>query len=137
MGKQEGMSNGIQFRNIHHKSTLADLFADDDLHDDHSCASDTDWDLNKKPEEDLKKITFNNHVDDDEVEDINIDNKDIRHLNNGGNLSWNIGVQHEQEHQNNHFGGPVVDKHQPSHHLEGHNEGNHIDEEVDKVTEVG
>ena len=72
-----------------------------------------------------------------EIKDINIDNKDIRHLNNGGNLSWNIGVQHEQEHQNNHFGGPVVDKHQPSHHLEGHNEGNHIDEEVDKVTEVG
>ena len=73
MGKQEGMPNGIQFHNIHHKSTLADFYADEDLNDDDSCALVTDWDLSKKPEEDLKKITFDDHVDDDEVEDFNID----------------------------------------------------------------
>ena len=42
MGKQEGMPNGIQFHNIHHKSTLADLYTDKDLNDDNSYASDTD-----------------------------------------------------------------------------------------------
>ena len=42
MGKQEGMPNRIQFCNIHHESTLADIFTDDVLQDDDSCASDTD-----------------------------------------------------------------------------------------------
>ena len=90
MGKQEGMPNRIQFCNIHHKSTLADLFADHDLHNDNSCASDTDRGLYKKPEKVLKKITFDSHVDDNEVKDLNIDNEDILHLNDGGNLSCNI-----------------------------------------------
>ena len=27
MGKQEGMLDGIQFHNIHHESTLSDLYA--------------------------------------------------------------------------------------------------------------
>ena len=43
MGEQDGMPNGIKFRNIHHESTLADLFADDNLNDDDSNASDNDW----------------------------------------------------------------------------------------------
>ena len=111
-GEQNGTANGIQFCNIHHKSTLVDLFADDDHHNDDSNTSDTDSDLSEKPEEDLKKITFDNHIDDNEVEDLNIDNKDIRHLNDGDYLSCNIGVQHEQEVQHNHSGGPIVDKHQ-------------------------
>ena len=51
--KQDDMSSGIEFRNIHHKSTLADLFADKDLNDDNSNASDKDWGLNKNPGEDL------------------------------------------------------------------------------------
>ena len=34
MGKQEGIPNRIQFRNIHHKSIIADLFADNDLNND-------------------------------------------------------------------------------------------------------
>ena len=92
--------------------------------------------LNKKLEEDLKKITFDNHVDDNEVKDLNIDNKDILHLNDGGDRSRNIGVQHEQEDQHNHFGGTTVDKHQPNHHLEGHNKGNDINKEVDEVADV-
>ena len=92
--------------------------------------------MSKKSEEDLKKITFDKHVDDNKVKNLNIDNKDILHLNNGEDLSHNIGVQHEQEGQHNHFGGPVVNKHQPNHHLEGHNEGNNIDKEVDEVAEV-
>ena len=50
--------------------------------------------LNKNPEGELKKITFDNHVDKNEVQDLNIDNKDILHLYDGGDLSCNIGVQH-------------------------------------------
>ena len=66
---------------------------------------------------DLKKVTFDDHVDENEVKDLNIDNKDILHLYDGGDLSCNIGVQHKQEDQHNHFGGPVIDKHQPNQHL--------------------
>ena len=119
--RKECQSNGIQLRNIHQESTLidlfADLFADNDLHDDNSCASDDDWGLNKTPKEDLKKITFDNHVDDNDANDLNIDNKVILHLNDGGGLICNIGVQHKQEDQLDHFGGPIIDRYQPSQHL--------------------
>ena len=63
-----------KFRNIHHESTLADLFADKDLNDDDSNASDNDWGLNKNPKVDLKKIRFDHHVDGTEVQDLNIVN---------------------------------------------------------------
>ena len=86
------MPNGIKFCNIHYESTLADLFADDNLHNDDSNTYDDDWGLNKNLEEDLKKITFCNHVNENKVEDLNIDNEDILHLYDGGNLSCNIGV---------------------------------------------
>ena len=92
--------------------------------------------MSKKPEEDLNKITFDNHVNDDKVEDLNINNEDIPHLNDSGNLSCNIGVQHEQEDQHNHFCGPVVDKHQPNRHIEDHNKGNDNNDKLDEVAEV-
>ena len=130
------MPSGIEFRNIHHESPLADLFADNDFNNENSNAYNNDWGFNKNPEEDLKKITFDNHVDDNEVQDLNIDQKDILHLYDGGNLSRNIGVQHEQEGQHNHFGGPVVDEHQPDQHLEGRDKGNNIDKEVVEVAQV-
>ena len=136
MGIQDGMPNGIEFRNIHHESSLADLFAEDNLNNDNSIASDNNWGLNKNHEEDLKKKTFDKHVNGNEVQDLNIDNKDIIHLYNVGDLSRNIGIQHKQEDQDNHFGGPVVDKHQPDQHLEGHDKGNNIGEEVDEVAQV-
>ena len=125
------MPSGIEFCNIHHESTLADLFADNDLDNDDSIVSDNDWGLNKNPEDDLQKITFDDHVDGSEVQDLNIDNKDILHLYDDGDLSRNIGVQHEQEDQHNHFGGPVVDEHQLDKHLEDHDKGDNIDDEVD------
>ena len=130
------MPSGIDFCNIHHESTIADLFADEDLNNDNSNASDNDWGLNKNPKEDLKKITFDDHVDGSEVQDLNIDNKDILHLYDGGDLSCNIGVQHKQEDQHNHFGGPVADKHKPDKHLEDHVKGDNVDEEVDEVVQA-
>ena len=42
IGKEEGISDGIHFHNIHHKLTLSDLYADDVSHDDDSYASDND-----------------------------------------------------------------------------------------------
>ena len=80
LGIQGGMPNGIQFCNIHQESIVADLFADEDLHNDNSCAFDNDWGLNKNPEEELKKITFDDHVNKNEVQDLNITNEDIPHL---------------------------------------------------------
>ena len=77
------MPRGIKFPNIHHESTLADLFVDEDLNDDNSNASNNDWGLNKNPEEDLQKITFDDDVDDTEVQDLNIANEDILHLYEG------------------------------------------------------
>ena len=136
MGKQERMPNGIQFRNIHHKSTLVDLFAYDDLHNANSCAFDTDWNLSKNPKEDLKKITFDNHANGSEVQDLNIDNEGILHLYDGLDLSRNLGVQHEQEDQHNHFSGPIVDKHQPDEHLKDHVKDDNIDKEVGKVVQA-
>ena len=50
LGIQDGMPSGIEFRSIHHVSTLVDLFADKDLNNDNSSASDNDWGLNKNPE---------------------------------------------------------------------------------------
>ena len=79
---------------------------------------------------------FDDHIDDDDVEDLNITNKDIPYLNDGGNLSRNIGVEHKQKNQRNHFACSVVEEHQPNHHLEGYNNGNDINKEVDEVAEV-
>ena len=42
MVKQEVTSEGIQFCNTHHESILSDLFANNDLYDNDSYASDAD-----------------------------------------------------------------------------------------------
>ena len=126
------MPSRIEFRNIHHESTLADLFADEDLKDDNSNASDKDWRLNKNPEDDLQKITFDDDVDDTKVQDLNIANEDILHLYDGSDLSCNIGVQHDQEDQHNHFGGPAANKDDPDKQLEDHVKGDNVNEEVDE-----
>ena len=130
------MPSGIELCNIHHESTLADLFADKDLNHENSNESGNDWGLNKNPEEDLKKITFDNHINGSEVQDLSIDNKDILLLYDGGDLSCNIGTQHEQEDQHNHFGGPVADKHERDKHLKDYVEGDNVNKEVDEVVQA-
>ena len=70
-------------------------------------------------------------IDDDEVDDLNIDNKDILHLNDGGDLNCNIEDEHEQGNQHNHFGGPIFEKHQPYNPIAEHDENNNINEEHD------
>ena len=97
------MPFGIQFHNIHHESTLSDLYADNDKSADSSCASDDNFEQKKKPEEDLVRPTFNVDINNDEVDDLNINNEDILHLNDWGDLNHNIEDEHEQENQNNHF----------------------------------
>ena len=131
LGRQDGMPSGIEFRNIHHESTLADLFADKDLNDDNSNASHNDWGLNKNHKVDLQKITFDNHVDGTEVQDLNIANEDILQLYDGSDLSRNIGVQHNQEDQPNHFGAPAANEDDLDKHLEDYVEGDTVNEGVD------
>ena len=53
LGEQDDMPTGIESRNMHKESTLLDLFADEDLNDDDSNASDKDWGDKKNPEDDL------------------------------------------------------------------------------------
>ena len=60
MGKQEGILDTIQFYNIHHESTLSDLFANEvGCHDNNSCASKNDLKDKKNPELDLKNLGAN------------------------------------------------------------------------------
>ena len=140
IGRLEGMPNGIEFLNIDKESTLSDLFADEDLNDDDSNASDQDWGDRKNPEDDLQLATFdrdvNDSVDGTEVQDLNIDHiehgtvaqvlniadEDALHLKDGSDLSRNIGVQHENEDQHNHFGGPALNEDDPDEEVEDHAE---------------
>ena len=81
LGEEEGIPNRIYFCNIHKESTLDDLYGDIDSQDDSSCASNESWDMPKNGEIDLKKIKFDNAVNDDEVD--NLDNEDTLRLNDG------------------------------------------------------
>ena len=58
-------------------------------------------------------IMFDDHVDNSEVQDLNIANEDILHLYDGSDLSRNVGIQHNNEDQHNHFGGPAVNEEDP------------------------
>ena len=95
------MPDRIQLHNIHHKSTLSDLYADAVGQDNkNSCASDDDWKDRKNPEVDLKNLVADLGINDDEVGDM--DNKDALHLNDGFSGiedTANDGVQHEQDNQ--------------------------------------
>ena len=120
LGEQDDMATGIEFRNMHKESTLSDLFADKDLNNDNSNASDQDWGDNKNPVDDLQMIMLDDDVDDTKVQDLNIANEDILHLYNGSDLSYNVGIQHDNEDQHNHFGGPAVNEEDPEEELEDH-----------------
>ena len=109
MGKQEEMPDGIQFHDIHHKSTLSDLYADKDGHEDNnSCTSNKDQKDRKNPETDLKNLVADVGIEDDKVNEL--DDEDALHLNDGFGVIEDIandGVQHEQDSQQHHFGGPI------------------------------
>ena len=126
------MPTKIEFRNIHKESTLSDLLVDEDLNNDNSNASDQDWGLNKNPEYDLQMIDFDDDVNDTEVQDLNIKNEDILHLHDGSDLSRNVGMQHNNEDQHNHFGGPAMNEDNQEEQLEDHVKDDNLDEDVDE-----
>ena len=99
MGKQEGMPDRIQFHNIHHKSTLSDLFANEVSHnDDDSYTSDDEQKDRKNPKVDLKNLVADVGIDNVEVDDLG--DKDALYLNDGlvdNKDTANDGVQHEQD----------------------------------------
>ena len=93
MGEEEGMPNGIHFRNIHKESTLDDLYRDVESQDDSSCASGESWDMPKNSGEiDHKNIIYDDAVDDDEIDDL--DDKDALHLNDGLANKNNTNIEH-------------------------------------------
>ena len=75
--------------------------------------------------------TFDVDIDNDEVNDLNINNEDILHLNDGSDLNRNIEDEHEQDNQHNHFGGPIFEEHQPNDPVAEHDGNNDINEEHD------
>ena len=111
IGRQEGMLDGIQFRNIDKESTFSNLYTDDDSQDNNSCASDVNWKMEENTEKELKKFEFdiNINIDDNDMKDLN--NEDALHLNNGLADNNNaeiedIGVINEHDDQHNQFGTP-------------------------------
>ena len=99
-GELVGIPNGIQFHNIHHKSTLSDLFTNEVGQDyNNSCASDEDWKDRKNPEDDLKNLVADVAIDNDEVDDLvgDLNDKDSIQFNDGmviimmyNRIEWNI-----------------------------------------------
>ena len=127
MGKREVTPDGIQFRNIHHKSIILGLFVDNDLDNNDSYASDADHKIRREPETDLKKIEFNIDVKDDKINDLN--NKDTVHFKDGLADDKNTdikgsGVQYKQDARRNRCCTPVKNELQLSNQLGGHNEAN-------------
>ena len=89
--KQGVKQNGIQYYNIHQALILSDLVTESDIYDNLSYPSFVDWEIEKTPEAnpkklefninksetDLKKIDFNINVNEDEIDDMN--NKEVVH----------------------------------------------------------
>ena len=118
--KPEVTPDGIQCYNIHHESILSDLFTKSDIYDNDSYASYADWEIEKtpeanpkklkfninKPETDLKKIDFNINVNDDEINDMN--NEEAVHPSgdltddNDSNIEDHE-THHERTNRNNSF----------------------------------
>ena len=97
-----------------------DLFVDNDLYDNESCAAANDWKIGKKPETYLKKIEFDININGNGINNLN--NKDVNHLNDSLSDDNNTdiedsGVQHKQDDQHNGFCALVENKLQPIHQL--------------------
>ena len=132
MGKQEGMQDGIQFHNIHHESTLSDLYVDKVGHKDNdSCASDKDWKNRKNPQDNLKILASYMDVDNDEVDDLvdDLNNEYAIHLNDklGDVEGFAIDkVQHEEDNRQHHFDVPIENEGEQHNHFGGPDQENVI-----------
>ena len=116
-----------------------DLLPNGDLYDNYSYASYADWNIEKtpatnpkkvefninKPETDLKKIELNINVNNNEIDDMN--NTETVYLNDGladdnNNNIEDHGAQHKKIDQHNSFYTLVENELQPSPQLEDKNE---------------
>ena len=78
---------------MHKESTLDDLYGDVESQNDNSCASDESWNISKHGEIDVKNIVFDNAVNNDEIDDLDIE--DVLHLNDGlENNNNNNNIKH-------------------------------------------
>ena len=87
--KQEVKPEGTERYNLHQESIISDFFTESDIYDNYSYASFADWEIEKipkynqkklefnieKPETDLKKMDANINVNDNEINDMN--NKEV------------------------------------------------------------
>ena len=64
--KQEVKPDVIQCYNIHHESILLDVYTESDIWDNYSYVSYVDWEIEKTPEANAKKLEFN--VDKPEID---------------------------------------------------------------------
>ena len=136
MGKQEGIPDKIQFHNIHHESTLSDLYADEVGQDDNSCPSDNNWKNRKNPEVDLKNLIAGVGIDNDEVDDL--DDKEALHLNDAfGDIedTTNDGVQHDQDNQQHNFGGHIENEGEQYDYFGGPDQENKISGHIVNVND--
>ena len=69
--KQEVKSDGIQCYNIHHKLIILDSFTESNICDNYNYASYTDWEIEKTPKANPKKLEFN--IDKPEIDLKKID----------------------------------------------------------------
>ena len=123
------MPDQIQFNNIDHEGTLIDLYPDEVGHEDNdSCSSDNDWKETKKESWDrFEELVADLGIDNDEVDDL--DNEDAIHLNDGfGDIKdiVNDGVQHGEDNQQHHFGGPIENEGEQYDHFGGPDQENEI-----------
>ena len=70
------------------------------------------------------------------MQDLNIENEDILHLHDGSDLSCNVGIQHDNEDQHNHFGGLAVNEDDPEEQLEDYVKDNNLEEDVGEDAHV-
>ena len=139
--KQEVKPDGIQCYNIHQESVLLDLITESDIYNNYIYTSFTDWEIEKtpeanpkklefnidKPKRDLKKIDSNIKVNDDKIDNMN--NKEVVHLsgeltNDDYNNIEDHEIQHERINRNNSVYTLDIDKLQSSPQLEDQNDTN-------------
>ena len=113
IGKEEGMPDGIQFHNIHHESTLSNLYVNEVGQNYDSYASNDNWNKKDRPEQDVRLIVdMNIDEDKDELEGIDdLGDEDELHL--GNRIADDEGIT-DNKNQQDHFG-PAQHENQHNH----------------------
>ena len=127
MIKQEAKPDGIYYYNIHQWLILSDLVTESDIYDNYTYTSFADWEIEKTPKANPKKIEFNINKPGTDLKkinfNINVNDNEIDGMNDKENVHWsgdlindeysNIEdheIQHKRTNQNNSIHTFVEDK---------------------------